>query len=142
MKASRALSWMLQILVALVLAPMAFAKFAGDAQSVEIFSQLGMEPTGRYIIGVLELLAAAMLLMPNGVAWGAILGWGVMSGAIIAHATVLGVGDPIPRIGLPLGVMAIFNWLGCSVVVVLHRNDIEFIRNMSPKKKDTSPERP
>jgi len=142
MKASRVLSWILQILVALVLAPMALAKFTGDTQTVELFSRLGMEPTGRYIIGVLELIAAAMLLMPNGVAWGAILGWGVMTGAIIAHATVLGMGEPIPRVGLPLGVMAVFNWLGCSVIAVLHRHDIEFIRNMSPKKKDISPERP
>lgn len=132
----RMLSWALQVLVALTLTPMAIAKFIGDGQAVALFTEIGMEPAGRYLIGALELIVVALLLLPSSVAWGAILGWGVMTGALIAHATVLGLGDPVPSLGIPLGVMALLNWLGCAAIIILRRREIEFIRNMSPEEEE------
>lgn len=142
MKYARILSWALQGLVAMILAPMAIAKFTGAEQATALFSEIGMEPTGRYIIGTLELIAALLLLIPTSVAWGAILAWGVMTGAIIAHITALGLGEPVTPLGIPLCVMALLNWLGCSAIIALRRREIELIRNMSPGETDVSPNKP
>ncbi|MBZ0115209.1 MAG: DoxX family protein [Thermoanaerobaculia bacterium] len=65
-------------------------KFIGDPGSIEIFSSLEMEPTGRYLIAVIELVAALLLLSPLA-ALGSLLVVGVMCGAIIAHVTQLGL---------------------------------------------------
>jgi len=138
---SRLVSWALQVFVALVLAPMAIAKFVDGSQSSALFAQIDMEPGGRYVVGLIELLAAGLLLMPGLATWGAILAWGVMTGALIAHATSLGLGDPVPLLGLPLGVLAMANWLGASAIIALRRRDIGFIRDMSPEE-DTSTLRP
>lgn len=134
-------SWTLQVLVALALLPLAVGKFTGDSQTTATFTQLGMEPAGRYLIGVLELIAVGLLLIPGIATWGAILTWGVMTGALIAHATILGLGEPVPFLGLPLSILALINWLGASAIVVLRRHDIGFIRDMSPEA-DLTPRKP
>jgi len=126
------LSWVFQVLVAAILAPMIAVKFTGRPEAIELFTALGMEPTGRYLVGALELLVLVLLLTPRAAPWGAILGWGVMSGAVIAHATRLGVTGMM----LPLTLMAAFNWVGCAAVVVLRRRQIEFIRDMFPGEKE------
>jgi uncharacterized membrane protein YphA (DoxX/SURF4 family) len=133
--------WALRILVALVLVPMAAGKFVEGAQTSALFAQIDMEPGGRYVVGVIEILAAGLLLIPGLAAWGAILAWGVMSGALIAHATTLGMGDPVPFLGVPLGVLAMVNWLATSTIIVIHRRDIGFIRDMSPER-DSSERKP
>jgi len=138
---SRPLSWILQILVAVILTPAAISKLAGSDPSIDLFTQLEIEPAGRFLIGVIEMLAVILLLVPASVAWGAILAWGVMSGAVIAHATVLGLGEPVPPIGLPLAIMAAINWLGTTAILVLRRREIEFIRNMFPEQ-EPSPNKP
>jgi hypothetical protein len=85
------LSWVLQLSVAAILLQTLFFKFTGADESVFIFSTLGAEPWGRYASGVAELVAAALLLVPGGAAYGALLSLGVISGAIVSHLTVLGV---------------------------------------------------
>jgi len=141
MKPMRTASWTLQVLVAVILLPMALGKFVGDTQTSGLFEQIDMEPGGRYVVGLVELIAAGLLLIPGFAAWGAILAWGVMTGALIAHATSLGLGDPVPILGLPLGALAVLNWLGASAIIVLRRRDIGFIRDMSPEE-DVSPRKP
>ena len=39
--------WILQIVAAVILLQTLFFKFSGAAESVEIFSKLGVEPVGR-----------------------------------------------------------------------------------------------
>lgn len=85
------LSWVLQLSVAVILLQTLFFKFTGAEESVFIFSTLGVEPWGRYASGVVELVAAALLLIPGFAAYGALLSLGVISGAIISHLTVLGI---------------------------------------------------
>lgn len=65
-------------------------KFMSDPGSVEIFVVLEMEPTGRYLIAVVELVAALLLLSPFA-AVGSVFAVSVMCGAIIAHVTQLGL---------------------------------------------------
>ena len=85
------LSWVLQLSVAVILLQTLFFKFTGAEESVFIFSTLGVEPWGRYASGVVELVAAALLLVPGFAAYGALLSLGVISGAIVSHLTVLGI---------------------------------------------------
>lgn len=86
-----AVSWALQLIVAGILLQTLFFKFTGAAESVYIFSTLGAEPWGRIGSGVVELIAAMLLLYPATITVGAILSLGVISGAIVSHLTVLGI---------------------------------------------------
>jgi hypothetical protein len=80
-----------RIAVALILVQTLYFKFSGAAESVYIFSTLGIEPVGRIGSGIAELIAAVLLLIPNLVWLGAGLALGVISGAIMSHLTVLGI---------------------------------------------------
>ncbi|MDX2200442.1 MAG: DoxX family protein [Phycisphaerae bacterium] len=84
-------SWVLQAVVALILAQTLFFKFTAAEESVYIFRTLGMEPWGRIGSGVAELIAALLLLTPRTVVYGAGLSLGVISGAIMSHLTKLGI---------------------------------------------------
>lgn len=82
---------LVRIGVALILLQTLFFKFSGAAESVYIFSSLGIEPVGRIGSGVVELIAAILLFVPNLIWLGAGLALGVISGAIFSHLTVLGI---------------------------------------------------
>jgi hypothetical protein len=86
-----AMSWALQLIVAGILLQTLFFKFTGAAESVYIFSTLGAEPWGRIGSGVIELIAALLLLYPPTITIGATLALGVIAGAIVSHVTVLGI---------------------------------------------------
>jgi hypothetical protein len=90
-KKQNILSWILQMIVAVILLQTLFFKFSGAAESVYIFSTLGAEPWGRYASGVVELIASILLLVPRTAALGALLSLGTISGAIMAHLTRLGI---------------------------------------------------
>jgi len=83
--------WALRIIPAVILAQTLFFKFSAAPESVYIFSRLGAEPYGRIGSGVFELIAALLLVYPRTTLLGAILGLGVMAGAIASHLTVLGI---------------------------------------------------
>lgn len=126
MKNSTLVSWLLRLAVAALLLMAVVPKFTSAPDSVAVFTQLGMGPPGRYLIGSLELIAALLILLPLTSPWGAILAWGLMTGAIIAHSSQLGwAGDM-----LPLGAMAAGIWLASAVVLFLERRRIPFLRHM------------
>ena len=54
------LSWILQVIAAVILLQTLFFKFTGAQESVYIFTTLGIEPWGRIGSGVVELLAAIL----------------------------------------------------------------------------------
>jgi hypothetical protein len=84
------LIWFFQILAACIFFMTSWAKFSGQPTDIKIFTELGMEPTGRYIIAVVEGSAAIFLLTRRLSATGAVLGLGTMMGALIAHLSILG----------------------------------------------------
>ncbi len=98
MKTSQVLTWVCQLLAAALLATAASSKFLSTEASVQLFTNLGMEPGGRYVVAVLEAAGALLLLTENFAAIGAVLGTSVMVGAGIAHATKLGFGSPAETI--------------------------------------------
>ena len=90
-KTQSIISWICQVVAAVILLQTLFFKFSGAPESVYIFETVGMEPFGRYASGVAELIAGVLLLIPA-LSWaGALLALCVMAGALGAHLTVLGI---------------------------------------------------
>ena len=85
------LVWILRLTAAIILLQTLFFKFTASEESVYIFSAIGMEPWGRIGTGVMELIAAILLLIPRTTAIGALLAIGLMSGALFFHLTTLGI---------------------------------------------------
>lgn len=85
------LNWALRIIAAIILLQTLFFKFTAAPESVYIFTKVGAEPWGRIGSGIVELIAAALLLIPATAWLGAALAAGVMLGAIGSHLTVLGI---------------------------------------------------
>lgn len=79
------------VAAAVILLQTLFFKFTGAPESVYIFNELGIEPYGRIGTGILELIAAGLLLFKRTSLFGGILGIGIISGAILSHLFVLGI---------------------------------------------------
>lgn len=123
-KTARFISWLFQILAALILLQTLYFKFVGAKESVYIFETVGMEPWGRYISGILELISGIFLLLP-GLSWvGALLGLIVISVAIFFHITTLGIevmGD-----GGALFYLASTVFISCLAIIWIRREEIYF----------------
>ena len=89
-KRKRIISRVASIIAAFIMVQTLYFKFTAAPESVYIFSTLGMEPSGRIITGIGEIIASVLILIPS-VSWsGAILALGLMSGALFFHFTKLG----------------------------------------------------
>jgi len=119
------LSWALRITAAVILLQTLFFKFTAAPESVYIFTKVGAEPWGRIGSGVVELIAAILILTPRFTWLGSLLAMGVMAGAILSHLTVLGIevqGDKGLLFALALIVLV------CSTVnLLLRRTEIPVI---------------
>ena len=114
--------WVLRIVPAAIMLQTLFFKFTGAAESIYIFSKLGIEPVGRYGSGVAELIAGVLLLMPRYSIWGALLTLGVMGGAIVSHLAILGIevmGD-----GGQLFYMALITAACAAIILFLNKTVI------------------
>jgi uncharacterized membrane protein YphA (DoxX/SURF4 family) len=88
---NKIITWVCRLLAALIMLQTLFYKFSGAEESIEIFSRLGVEPWGRYLTGLAELVASLLILVPRTSVYGALLAIGIMLGAIISHLFVLGI---------------------------------------------------
>ena len=129
-------SWICRIAAAIILLQTLFFKFTAAPESVYIFTKLGtfvhtylpfasigtVEVSGRIGSGIIELIAAVLLLTPR-FAWaGAILAMAATGGAIVSHLTFLGIevqGDK----GL-LFFLAIAVLVTSAIALYLHRMQI------------------
>ncbi len=118
-------SWVLQLAVAAILFQTLFFKFTAAEESVYIFRTLGMEPWGRIGSGVAELIAVILLLHPRTAALGAALAMGVISGAIVAHLTRLGIEVKGDR-GLLFG-LAVAVFVGSAAVLLIRRGQLPVV---------------
>ncbi len=116
-------SWVLQLGIIALLAPAAYYKLTGHNESTALFTTLGMEPGGRYIIGFLEATACALLLTPNSAVHGAILTLGIMIGAIIAHLSKIWFDSMFAYFSIALVIAS-------SIVIYLRRKQIKSIARM------------
>lgn len=120
-KAFQIASWSLRIVAALILLQTLFFKFTGAKESVYIFSTLGLEPWGRIGSGVAELIAAVLLLLPSTAFVGALFSLGVISGAILAHLTKLGITMPAVGDNGELFALAVIVFVCSAATAILHR---------------------
>jgi uncharacterized membrane protein YphA (DoxX/SURF4 family) len=91
MKANIIFDWVVRLMAALILMQTLYFKFSAHPESVALFTKLGVEPWGRIGTGMIELVAGILLLMPATAFFGALLGIGLMAGAIFSHLTVIGI---------------------------------------------------
>ena len=119
------LSWLLRIAAAIILLQTLFFKFTAAPESAYIFTKVGAEPWGRIGSGVIELIAAILILTPRFTWLGSLLAMGVMAGAVLSHLTVLGIevqGDK----GL-LFALALIVFVCSAVNLLLHRSEIPVV---------------
>ena len=122
--------WVLRIIAALVMLQTLYFKFSGSEESVYIFSQLGMEPWGRIATGVLELIASILILYPKTTFFGSVVAMGLMSGAVIAHFSKLGI--VVKNDGGQLFIYALLVLVSSLILAILYRNDgIKLIKKVT-----------
>jgi len=123
--AIKVLSWVLRIMAAVILLQTLFFKFTAAPESVYIFTKVGAEPWGRIGSGIVELIAASLLLTPRFNWLGSLVALGVMAGAIVSHLTILGIevqGDK----GL-LFVLALIVFVSSGINLLIHRTEIPVV---------------
>ena len=118
-------SWVLQLVVAVILFQTLFFKFTGAEESKYIFSKLGLEPWGRIGSGVVELIAVILLLYSRTTTLGAILSIGVISGAIFSHLTRLGI--VVKDDGGLLFFLALAVFIGSVAILTIRRAQIPLV---------------
>jgi uncharacterized membrane protein YphA (DoxX/SURF4 family) len=112
------LRWAARLVPAAILGMAVVPKLTGAPDAVTLFTTLGAEPWGRYLVGSAELLTVVLLLAGRTVRLGAALGLVLMTGAIGTHLLRLGVsygGDP------SLFIMAVTAFAGSAAAFWLHR---------------------
>ena len=115
---------LLRIIVAIILVTTLILKFAAHPNSVYIFSKVGLEPYGRIIIGISELIAVILLLIPRTIWIGATFTLGLIGGAILMHITKLGI-----EINNDCGILfitAITTFILSTLILWLKRKEVKF----------------
>ncbi|MES2526603.1 MAG: YHS domain-containing (seleno)protein [Bdellovibrionota bacterium] len=108
--------------IAVIFLQTLYFKFTGAPESKYIFETLGAEPVGRIGSGVAELIAAILLIIPRTRLYGALMGMGIMTGAIASHILFLGIS--IQGDGGLLFSMAVASFLASAFVVYLRRREL------------------
>lgn len=83
--------WVARVIAAVIMLQTLYFKFTGAEESVYIFTTVGMEPWGRIGVGVMELIASLLIIIPATSWIGAGIGLGLMLGAMGMHLTILGI---------------------------------------------------
>jgi len=117
-------SWATQLAAVAIMGQTLYFKFNGHEESVLLFSELGMEPHGRFLIGALELCACILLLIPSSIVYGALLGACLMAGAIIGHMTELGWEGGRGE----LGVLAIVTLACCGITILIRHRELPLLK--------------
>lgn len=114
-------TWALRLIAAIIMLQTLYFKFTAQPESIELFTKLGMEPWGRIGTGIGELIASILILVPRTTLIGAIMGLGLMSGAIFFHLTKLGIyfgGDAV------LFIYAVIVFVCCLLLIIIYRKNI------------------
>ena len=122
------ISWICRIVVAIILLQTLFFKFTGAEESKYIFSTLmGAENEwiGRIGSGVVELIAAILILYPATTWLGALIALGTISGAIFSHLTKLGI--VIKDDGGLLFTLAIVVFVCSAILLFIHRKAVPLV---------------
>lgn len=121
-------TWALRLLAAGLLLQTLFFKFTAADESVYIFTKLGVEPWGRIASGIMEAIAAMLILFPRTTAYGALLSVGIMAGAIASHIFVLGI--EVMNDGGQLFIYACLVFFASLILLVMKRRQLFFYQSL------------
>jgi putative oxidoreductase len=110
---------------AIIMLQTLYFKFTASPESVYIFTRLGLEPYGRIGVGIAEALASLMLVIPQTRIYGAILGLGVMAGALLSHFTKLGI--VVMDDGAYLFILCLIVLAACMICLWIERIKIKLL---------------
>lgn len=116
------ISIILRLIAAFIMVQTLYFKFTAQPESIYIFTQVGIEPWGRIGTGVAELIASILLLIPRTIALGALMGIGIMLGAIATHLLILGI--QVQGDGGQLFAYAMIVLIASSILLVLHFDQV------------------
>ena len=122
------IKWIFRIVASGILLQTLFFKFSGAKESIYIFSTLGIEPYGRIGSGIAELIVAILILIPKTTWIGALVGIGLMSGAIASHLFVLGI--EVKNDGGLLFSLAVITLLSSFVLLYFDKNKLFNLLNL------------
>ena len=125
---TKILSWIARLLAAVILLQTLFYKFTGAKESKFIFTELGAEPWGRIGSGIMELIASILILIPATTAYGALIGLGIMGGAILSHILVLGLA--VQDDHGQLFVYALLVFISCLCLVWINRKSLPVLKKL------------
>lgn len=114
--------WIIKLIAVIILVQTLYFKFTGADESIYIFSSLGIEPYGRIGSGIIELIAAILILIPKTTLIGALLGICTMIGALFSHLFILGI--EVQNDHGELFLLAIITFFCCLILVFLNKNKI------------------
>lgn len=124
------MSWVIQVGIAGLFVALAMQKFSYAPMTQVIFGEIGGRPAAT-ASGVMELVAAVMLLMPRLIPVGAMLAMGSMVGAIGTHLAVIGITLTDPTTGESDGGslfgMAVGVFIAAAIVLVIRRRSLPII---------------
>lgn len=124
-RSSTVTTWIAQVVAAAILGQTLFFKFSGAPEAVALFEKLGVEPLGRIGLGIVELLAVVLLLVPRTAALGGALATGLMVGAVASHLTVLGI--EVDGDGGALFALALVTLAAAATVTWVRRGELPVI---------------
>jgi uncharacterized membrane protein YphA (DoxX/SURF4 family) len=127
-KTTNIILWICRIVAAIIMVQTLYFKFTGAPESIYIFTTVGMEPAGRIGSGIVELIASILLLIPATSWLGALMGLGVISGALFFHLTKLGI--EVQGDGGQLFIYAIIVFVCCATVAWISRKQIPVINKI------------
>lgn len=123
-KRQTAISYILRTIVVVIFVQSLFFKFSAAPESMYIFSKLGIEPWGRILTGIAELIASILILLPLTVAQGALFSLIIISGALGSHFFSLGIA--ITEVGDDgmLFILALVVFAASAATLYLHRHGL------------------
>lgn len=141
---NKLINWALPLYIAFVFLQSLFFKFSGSEETVIIFNTIGtwmldiglpegfaegFSTHGGVVIGIAELIASILVLIPLTRVWGALTALMIMSGAIFFHLfTPLGVVRVVDAAGNTDGGVLFFMacgvWLSSLALLYIDRKKI------------------
>jgi uncharacterized membrane protein YphA (DoxX/SURF4 family) len=86
------IGWALRILLAGVFLYQGIDKFGERRLWLQVFQEIGFGQWFRYFTGIVEVAGAMMLLIPRATLLGVVVLVCVLTGALLTHVLVIGVG--------------------------------------------------
>ena len=115
----------IRLVIAVILIQTLGYKFTAHPDSVYIFEKAGLGDVGRIGSGIVELIAAILILIPRTIWLGALLTLGTISGALITHLTKIGI--EVKGDGGTLFFMAVLIFILSAITLWIHKKEIPFI---------------